>query len=74
MSSINNNNKIYNFQVPCKPSFSSDVLVTNLPTTKNPSVLKGRLNKLSDNCGGKVVTINGNKAIVRFPNTEAAFR
>ena len=48
--------------------------MTNLPVTKNATVLRARLTKLSDNCGGKVVAINGNKAIVRFPNTEAAFR
>ena len=48
--------------------------MSNLPTTKTATVLKARLTKLSDNCGGKVVAINGNKAIVRFPNTEAAFR
>ena len=48
--------------------------MTNLPVTKNATVLRARLTKLSDNCGGKVVVINGNKAIVRFPNTEAAFR
>jgi hypothetical protein len=38
------------------------------------NVLKARLTKLSDNCGGKVLTINASKAIVRFPNAEAAFR
>ncbi|XP_028415936.1 meiosis regulator and mRNA stability factor 1-like [Dendronephthya gigantea] len=61
-------------QTTYKSSFSNDVLVTNLPITKNTTVLKTRLTKLSDNCGGKVVSINGNKAIVRFPNSEAAYR
>lgn len=62
------------FQTLCEPSFSKDVLITNLPSGKSATLLKAKLTKLSDNCGGKVVLVNGNKAIIRFPNTEAAFR
>jgi len=51
-----------------------DVVVTDLPQTRNLSKLKNRLKKLSDNCGGKVVTIQGQFAVLRFPNKEAAMR
>ena len=36
--------------------------------------LKSKLTRLSDNCGGKVLTVSGTKAIIRFPNSEAALR
>ncbi|XP_046855493.1 meiosis regulator and mRNA stability factor 1-like isoform X2 [Xenia sp. Carnegie-2017] len=52
---------------------SKEVLITNLPPAKQV-LLKAKLSKLSDNCGGKVVKINGNKAVLHFPNAEAASR
>lgn len=53
-----------------------DVLVFDLPyaTSKTHIGIKNRLKKLSENCGGKVVTLQGQFALVRFPNKEAALR
>ena len=51
-----------------------DVIVSQLPLVKNVNKVKLRLKKLSDNCGGKVMTIQGQFAFVRFPNKESAVR
>ncbi|CAG7709874.1 unnamed protein product [Allacma fusca] len=52
--------------------FPMDVVVSELPLMKNVNKIKTRLKKLSDNCGGKVMSIQGQFAILRFPNKEAA--
>jgi len=51
-----------------------EVMVSNLPSDKEPTRIKNRLKKLSDNCGGRVGTISGESALIRFPTFEFAVR
>ncbi len=53
---------------------TSELLVTNYPTHCSSSSVRQRLRQLSDNCGGRVVHINGHAAKIRFPNVESAHR
>ncbi|XP_072275084.1 meiosis regulator and mRNA stability factor 1 [Pyxicephalus adspersus] len=48
--------------------------VYNLPTNKDAKSINNRLRRLSDNCGGKVMSISGSSAILRFINQESAER
>ncbi|XP_053550508.1 meiosis regulator and mRNA stability factor 1 [Bombina bombina] len=48
--------------------------VYNLPTNRDTKSISNRLRRLSDNCGGKVMTISGSSAILRFINQESAER
>jgi len=41
---------------------------------KDVTQVKNRLKKLSDNCGGKVVSISGRTSVLRFPNPASAAR
>ncbi|XP_018094595.1 meiosis regulator and mRNA stability factor 1 isoform X4 [Xenopus laevis] len=46
----------------------------NLPTNRDAKSISNRLRRLSDNCGGKVMSISGTSAILRFANQESAER
>lgn len=48
--------------------------VYNLPTNRDSKSVSNRLRRLSDNCGGKVMSISGSSAILRFSNQESAER
>ncbi|CAH2306993.1 meiosis arrest female 1 homolog isoform X1 [Pelobates cultripes] len=48
--------------------------VYNLPTNRDTKSISNRLRRLSDNCGGKVMSISGSSAILRFLNQESAER
>uniref|UniRef100_A0A8C6Z6Y1 Meiosis regulator and mRNA stability factor 1 n=1 Tax=Nothoprocta perdicaria TaxID=30464 RepID=A0A8C6Z6Y1_NOTPE len=48
--------------------------VYNLPTNRDSKSVSNRLRRLSDNCGGKVLSISGSSAILRFLNQESAER
>ncbi|KAL8215419.1 UNVERIFIED_CONTAM: Meiosis regulator and mRNA stability factor 1, partial [Gekko kuhli] len=48
--------------------------VYNLPTNRDTKSVCYRLRRLSDNCGGKVLTISGSSAILRFLNQDSAER
>lgn len=43
-----------------------DLMVRNLPLDKEPSLVHSRLRQLSDNCGGRVLSIVGESARLRF--------
>lgn len=43
-----------------------DLMVHNLPLDKEPSLVHSRLRQLSDNCGGRVLSIVGESARLRF--------
>ncbi|XP_054923937.1 LOW QUALITY PROTEIN: meiosis regulator and mRNA stability factor 1 [Dermacentor andersoni] len=49
-----------------------ELMVTNLPMTKSPGKLKSRLKQLSENCGGRVTSISGGTAFLKYPTTNAA--
>uniref|UniRef100_T1JDT7 Meiosis regulator and mRNA stability factor 1 n=1 Tax=Strigamia maritima TaxID=126957 RepID=T1JDT7_STRMM len=51
-----------------------ELLVTKLPTDHSSNQIRGRLKQLSDNCGGRVITVSQSAAIIRFPTPEAAQR
>ncbi|XP_070380453.1 meiosis regulator and mRNA stability factor 1 isoform X2 [Dermacentor albipictus] len=51
-----------------------ELMVTNLPITKSPGKLKSRLKQLSENCGGRVTSISGGTAFLKYPTTNAALR
>ncbi|XP_043489751.1 meiosis regulator and mRNA stability factor 1 isoform X1 [Polistes fuscatus] len=51
-----------------------DLIITNLPEDKDVVVIKRRLQKMSDNCGGRVVRIKFKTAIVRFASKTSAKR
>ncbi|KAH0546369.1 meiosis regulator and mRNA stability factor 1 isoform X1 [Cotesia glomerata] len=51
-----------------------DLLVTNLPKDKGFQAVRNRLQRLSDNCGGRVVTVNSGVAVVRFGQQDWAKR
>lgn len=48
--------------------------VYNLPTNRDGKSVGNRLRRLSDNCGGKVLSISGSSAVLRFLNQESAER
>lgn len=61
-------------KTPDESCLSSELLVLNLPVGKDVGQVKNRLKKLSDNCGGKVVSISGGTSLLRFPNPGSAAR
>ncbi|XP_034936191.1 meiosis regulator and mRNA stability factor 1 isoform X2 [Chelonus insularis] len=76
-------NEHYNFmelmeslpvRTPAKAPETYDLLVSNLPKDKGLTSIKRRLKQLSDNCGGRVIGINSNAAIIRFSLQESADR
>lgn len=48
--------------------------VYNLPANKDGKSVSNRLRRLSDNCGGKVLSIAGCSAVLRFVNQDSAER
>ncbi|XP_069761769.1 meiosis regulator and mRNA stability factor 1 isoform X2 [Narcine bancroftii] len=48
--------------------------VYNLPLNRDCKQVNNRLRRLSDNCGGKVLSITGSSAILRFTSLESAER
>ncbi|XP_072337934.1 meiosis regulator and mRNA stability factor 1-like isoform X1 [Scyliorhinus torazame] len=46
----------------------------NLPLNRDSKQVSNRLRRLSDNCGGKVLSISGSSAILRFTSQESAER
>ncbi|KAJ7305800.1 hypothetical protein JRQ81_010166 [Phrynocephalus forsythii] len=57
-----------------KPACHTLLYVYNLPTNRDSKSVCYRLRRLSDNCGGKVLTISGSSAILRFLNQDSAER
>lgn len=53
-----------------------DLVISNLPPQYDKGKLKNRLKFLSDNCGGKVVSIDTElgQAILRFTSSDFANR
>ncbi|KAM9305551.1 meiosis regulator and mRNA stability factor 1 [Gastrophryne carolinensis] len=61
-------------RIPLKPQCHTLLYVYNLPTNRDAKSLNNRLRRLSDNCGGKVMSVSGSSAILRFINQESAER
>ncbi|XP_066432321.1 meiosis regulator and mRNA stability factor 1 isoform X2 [Eleutherodactylus coqui] len=61
-------------RLPLKPQCHTLLYVYNLPTNRDAKSISNRLRRLSDNCGGKVMSISGSGAILRFINQESAER
>ncbi|XP_074867395.1 meiosis regulator and mRNA stability factor 1 isoform X2 [Carettochelys insculpta] len=62
-------------RLPLKiPQCHTLLYVYNLPTNRDSKSVSNRLRRLSDNCGGKVLSISGSSAILRFLNQESAER
>ncbi|XP_018313863.1 meiosis arrest female protein 1 homolog isoform X4 [Mycetomoellerius zeteki] len=59
---------------PPKGYESYDLLISNLPNETDVSIIKRRLKQLSENCGGRVVDIQSNTAILRFTSHSSADR
>lgn len=51
-----------------------ELMVTNLPAAKSPRKVRTRLKQLSENCGGRVSSLNGGTAVLTYPTTNAALR
>ncbi|XP_063479773.1 meiosis regulator and mRNA stability factor 1 isoform X8 [Symphalangus syndactylus] len=62
-------------RLPLKmPQCHTLLYVYNLPANKDGKSVSNRLRRLSDNCGGKVLSITGCSAILRFINQDSAER
>ncbi|KAG7210665.1 hypothetical protein KM043_012173 [Ampulex compressa] len=61
-------------RTPAKVTEYYDLLVSNLPEEKDVVGIKRRLKQLSENCGGRVIDIQSNSAIVRFASEISADR
>ncbi|NXX18195.1 MARF1 factor, partial [Podargus strigoides] len=62
-------------RLPLKmPACHTLLYVYNLPTNRDSKSISNRLRRLSDNCGGKVLSISGSSAILRFLNQDSAER
>ncbi|XP_054247363.1 meiosis regulator and mRNA stability factor 1 [Indicator indicator] len=62
-------------RLPLKvPACHTLLYVYNLPTNRDSKSISNRLRRLSDNCGGKVLSVSGSSAILRFLNQESAER
>ncbi|XP_042613575.1 meiosis regulator and mRNA stability factor 1-like isoform X2 [Cyprinus carpio] len=59
--------------VKSQPSFSL-LFVHHLPTHRDAKAVANRLQRLSNNCGGKVLGVSGSCAVLRFASTDAAER
>ncbi|GBO02201.1 hypothetical protein AVEN_27738-1 [Araneus ventricosus] len=51
-----------------------DLLVSNLPVQRKASAVTLHLKRLAANTGGKVVSINGTKAVIRFSDYDSAVK
>ncbi|XP_046394485.1 meiosis regulator and mRNA stability factor 1 isoform X2 [Ischnura elegans] len=56
------------------PTQPVEVVISNLPDDKDETRIRNRLKQLSDNCGGRVGSINKTSASIRFPSLEIAHR
>ncbi|XP_067859331.1 meiosis regulator and mRNA stability factor 1 isoform X2 [Heptranchias perlo] len=56
------------------PQCHTLLYVYNLPLNRDSKQVSNRLRRLSDNCGGKVLSITGSSAILRFTSQESAER
>ncbi|XP_023385420.1 meiosis regulator and mRNA stability factor 1 isoform X6 [Pteropus vampyrus] len=62
-------------RLPLKmPQCHTLLYVYNLPANKDGKSISNRLRRLSDNCGGKVLSITGCSAVLRFINQDSAER
>ncbi|XP_014442569.1 meiosis regulator and mRNA stability factor 1 isoform X3 [Tupaia chinensis] len=61
-------------RLPLKMPCHTLLYVYNLPANKDGKSISNRLRRLSDNCGGKVLSITGCSAILRFINQDSAER
>uniref|UniRef100_A0A8D0BI04 Meiosis regulator and mRNA stability factor 1 n=1 Tax=Salvator merianae TaxID=96440 RepID=A0A8D0BI04_SALMN len=62
-------------RLPLKKTACHTLLyIYNLPTNRDTKSVCYRLRRLSDNCGGKVLTVSGSSAILRFLNQDSAER
>nr|XP_006007676.1 PREDICTED: meiosis arrest female protein 1 isoform X1 [Latimeria chalumnae]XP_014351048.1 PREDICTED: meiosis arrest female protein 1 isoform X1 [Latimeria chalumnae] len=61
-------------RLPVKMQCHTLLYVYNLPTNRDSKSVGNRLRRLSDNCGGKVLSISGSSAVLRFVNQENADR
>eukprot|EP00073_Rattus_norvegicus_P027605 XP_006245749.1 PREDICTED: meiosis arrest female protein 1-like isoform X2 [Rattus norvegicus] len=61
-------------RLPLKIPCHTLLYVYNLPANKDGKSISNRLRRLSDNCGGKVLSITGCSAILRFINQDSAER
>ncbi|KAM5199012.1 meiosis regulator and mRNA stability factor 1 isoform 8-T8 [Hipposideros larvatus] len=62
-------------RLPLKmPQCHTLLYVYNLPANKDGKSVSNRLRRLSDNCGGKVLSIAGCSAVLRFVNQDSAER
>ncbi|XP_066545181.1 meiosis regulator and mRNA stability factor 1 isoform X2 [Amia ocellicauda] len=59
--------------IKTQPSFTL-LYVYNLPTNRDGKSISNRLRRLSDNCGGKVLSISAGGAVLRFSSQDAAER
>ncbi|KYN00174.1 Limkain-b1 [Cyphomyrmex costatus] len=59
---------------PPKGNESYDLLISNLPNETDVNIIKRRLKQLSENCGGRVVDVQSNTAILRFTSHSSADR
>lgn len=50
------------------------LFVHNLPTHRDAKSVSSRLQRLSNNCGGKVLGVSGSTAVLRFASADAAER
>ncbi|KAG8181656.1 hypothetical protein JTE90_017014 [Oedothorax gibbosus] len=59
---------------PAKPENNRpcELDVTGLPVNYRENHIKNYLQKLSSNCGGKVISVRGCRAIIRFVNADVA--
>ncbi|KAM5199007.1 meiosis regulator and mRNA stability factor 1 isoform 3-T3 [Hipposideros larvatus] len=61
-------------RLPLKMPCHTLLYVYNLPANKDGKSVSNRLRRLSDNCGGKVLSIAGCSAVLRFVNQDSAER
>ncbi|KAM5227721.1 meiosis regulator and mRNA stability factor 1 [Ctenodactylus gundi] len=61
-------------RLPIKMPCHTLLYVYNLPANKDGKSVSNRLRRLSDNCGGKVLSITGCSAILRFISQDSAAR
>ncbi|NWY65836.1 MARF1 factor, partial [Erithacus rubecula] len=62
-------------RLPLKtPACQTLLYVYNLPTNRDSRSVSNRLRRLSDNCGGKVLSVGGGGAVLRLPSQESAQR
>ncbi|XP_060774884.1 meiosis regulator and mRNA stability factor 1 isoform X2 [Neoarius graeffei] len=59
--------------IKSQPCFNL-LFVHNLPTHRDAKFVSSRLQRLSNNCGGKVLGVSGGTAVLRFASAEAAER